>query len=246
MNLKLVKLVTALAPVLAAAALWMVPFPPAGATPLANGDFAAPTDLDDWTPTPTGATVGEPTHEFAQLETGGDSQITLEQTFTLPATSSTLVFDFAFSTDAAAPTSGFPDSFAVSLYTTDGVYFLDILVVDGYGAVPDPSDGIEATTGALPVDVVRDPTVAIPGFVPFVGGFSLSGHVSLLLPAAVLGQDATLYFDLFDQADGAITIAAVDNVAVEPTAVPAPATLGLLALGLAAAGIARRRGKSAE
>lgn len=233
MNLKLVKLVTALAPVLAAAALWMVPFPPAGATPLANGDFSAPTDLAGWTA--AGATVGEPTHEFAQLETGGDSPITLEQTFTLPATSSTLVFDFAFSTDAAAPTSGFPDSFAVSLYTTDWVYFLDILVVDGYGAVPDPSDGIELIVGALPIDVDLAPTVAIPGFI--------SGHVSLLLPAAVLGQDVILSFDLFDQADGAITIAAVDNVAVEPTAVPAPATLGLLALGLAVAGIARRRGK---
>ncbi|WP_295436656.1 hypothetical protein [uncultured Thiodictyon sp.] len=61
------------------------------------------------------------------------------------------------------------------------------------------------------------------------------------LPDAILGQDATLYFDLYDQADNASTIAGIDNVSVQPArAAPAPATLGLLLVGLAAGAAARR------
>lgn len=227
----------------------MAPFHLVRAGPLViNGDFSDPVDLAGWTPTPTGATVGEPTGAFAQLETGGDSPITLEQTFTLPATSSTLVFDFAFSTSIPDGTSVpedpgiFPDSFTVSLYTTDWVYFLDILVVDVVrGAVPDPSDGDEQHADALPIDVDLDPGVTISGFNRFAGGFSTSGRISLPLPANVLGRDVALYFDLYDGPDGAATRAALDNVVVESAAVPEPATLGLLALGLAAAVAARRR-----
>lgn len=134
---------------------------------------------------------------------------------------------------------GFPDSFAASVITATGD-FLDLLVVDLFGAVADPSDGIEFITGALPIDVTLDPAVTIPDFLPFTSGTSFSGRVSLMLPAAVLGQDATLYFDLFDELDGAATIAAVDNVAVAPAnAVPTPATLGLMLIGLAA--VYRRR-----
>jgi hypothetical protein len=114
-------------------------------------------------------------------------------------------------------------------------------VADVGGAVPDPSDGIEATTGALPIDVGLDAGVTMPGFTPFGSGFSTGGRISLLLPAVVRGLEGTLYFDLFDQPDGATTRAAIDNVSVEPvSAVPAPATLGLLLIGLAAARAVRR------
>jgi hypothetical protein len=108
--------------------------------------------------------------------------------------------------------------------------------------VPDPSDGIESITGALPIDVDLDAAVGIPGFIPFIGGTSYAGRIRLTLPTAVLGQEATLYFDLFDQTDGAATRAAVDNIALVPTnAAPVPATLGLLLIGLGAASATRSR-----
>jgi hypothetical protein len=232
-------------------ALWMAPLPHAGAVPLVvNGDFAVSADLDGWTA--TGNVVSEPTGAFAQLETDGSFQRTLEQTFPLSLMPARLAFDFAFSTSISdidlVPPGIFFDSFAVSLLT-DGGDWLDILVVDVIvKALPDPSDGIEPITGALPIDVGLDSTVTIPGFELFDGGFSTSGRVSLPLPASVLGQDVTLSFDLFDQdiLDAVVTRAAIDNVAVELAAVPEPATLGLLVIGLAAAGVARRRRESSE
>jgi hypothetical protein len=248
------KFVTALAPFLAAAALWIAPLPQARAVPLVvNGDFADSTDLAGWTA--TGDIVGEPTGAFAQLETDGTPPTdgtylrTLEQTFLLPAAPARLFFDFAFSTSILSGADVltdifFPDSFAVSLVTTDLVYFVDILVVDVYGAVPDPSDGIETDVGALPIAVGLDPRITIAGFAPFTDGFSTSGHVDLWLPAAIRDREVTLYFDLFEKPDGANTRAAIDNVAVAAMAVPAPATLSLVLLGLAAAGVARRRSAS--
>lgn len=232
--------------ILASAALSFVPLHHAQAGPLLNGDFADPVPPVGWTP--TGRVVSLPPGAFAQLETDGGYQRTLEQTFTLLQMPARLAFDFAFSTSIPDGTSVpedqgiFPDSFTVSLYTTDWVYFLDILVVDVVdGAVPDPSHGKEQKVDALPIDVGFDPAFTIAGFERFAGGFSTSGRLSLPLPANVLGQEVTLYFDLYDEPDGAATRAAVDNVAVELAAVPEPATLGLLVIGLAAAGVAHRR-----
>ena len=204
MNLKFAN---ALALILAATSLQFSPFHHAQANSLVNGDFAAVDDLADWTP--TGSLVSEPTGAFAQLETDGTFQRTLEQSFTLPATPARLVFDFAFSTSIsdinAVPPGTPPDFFTVSLLTSVGNYFLDILVADVGGAVSDPSDGIEGVTGALPIDVSFDTSVTIPGFTLFGGGFSTGGRISLLLPADVRGLEGTLYFDLFDQLDGAST-----------------------------------------
>jgi hypothetical protein len=229
---------TALAPLAATAALTLAPLATAHALPL-NGDFADSLDLADWTA--TGADVGEPTGDFAQLDTNGDFQRTLEQTFSLPSGASILSFDFAFSNDATQVPGGvFPNVFTVFLDGLGGT--LDILAVDLLGATPDLSDGNELSLGVLPIDVTLDPAVTIPGFIPIAGGASYSGRVSLLLPAAVLGQDATLYFDLYDYGYGASTIAAVDNVTIEPAnAVPVPATFGLLLIGLAATSAIRRK-----
>jgi hypothetical protein len=240
MNLKFAN---TLALILAATSLQFSSFHHAQAGPLVNGDFAAANDLAGWTP--TGNLVSEPTGAFAQLETNGAFQRTLEQSFTLPVTPARLVFDFAFSTSiadaSAVPPRTPPDSFTVSLWTTVGNYFLDILVADVGGAAPDPSDGMEGTTGALPIDVGFDTGITIPGFTPFAGGFSTGGRINLLLPAVVRGLEGTLYFDLFDQSDGATTRVALDNISVEPVStVPAPATLGLMLIGLAAARAVRR------
>ena len=204
---------------------------------LVNGDFSDPVALAGYTA--TGSVVGEPTGEFAQLETDGSFLRTLEQTVGLPATNATLAFDFAFST-AGSPSAGFPDSFAVSLLTSVDGDFLDILVVDGFGVVADPSDGIEGLTGALPIDVMLDSGVAIAGFMPLAGGTTFSGRASLVLPVEVLAEEATLFIDLFDEMDGFASIAAVDNLSVSERAVPEPASAALVLLGIAGLLRARR------
>lgn len=235
--------INTLAPAVMAIAFGWLPFHSAEAGPIVNGDFADPVDLAGWTPT-LGASIGEPTGAFAQLETDGHWPSTLEQTVTLPTAPAQLVFDFAFSTSLPAlnviPPGVFPDSLAVALVTSLGDW-LDILIVDASGVISDPSDGIEALTGALPITVEEDLSITIPGFVPFSGGIDFSGRIRLLLPAAVRGQDATLYFDLYDEPDEAMTWVAIDNIAIEPVAVPAPATLGLMLIGLVGVSVTRRR-----
>lgn len=201
---------------------------PSLAVPLSNGDFSDPVPLAGYTA--TGTVIGEPTGEFGLLETDGTFQRTLEQTFSVPASASTLAFDFAFSTTGIPPTGAIPDSFAVSVISALGD-FLDILVVDLLGVVPDPSDGIEIITGATPIDVAFDSSISIVGF-PVGIGTTFSGRISLGLPSAVLGQDVTLFFDLFDQIDDANTIAGVDNISLRTRAVPEPATLALILAGL--------------
>ena len=224
---------------LLASAAWLLLAPSvARAALIINGDFADSTDLAGWTS--EGTTVGEPAGDFAQLGADGTYSRLLQQTFTLPTAPAILAFDFAFSTAAPFPGTGFPDSFTASLITVGGD-FLDILVVDRLGVVADPSDGMEWLTGALPIDVTFNPAAAIPGFQALAGGTDYSGHISLLLPSTVLGQGATLYFELFDENGLAGTIAAIDNVGTYPAAVPMPATSALLAIGLAAFSGGRRR-----
>jgi hypothetical protein len=192
-----------------------------------NGDFSDPVDLAGFTA--TGAVISEPTGHFVQLETDGTFPRTIEQTFAIPNLPILFSFDFAFSTEATVPVTGFPDSFSAGITTTLDGDFLDILVVDVYGVWEDPSEGIEDLTGATPIDVAYDPSVTMAGFVPF-GGTTFYGRTSLWLPNEVLGEEATLYFDLFDELDGFKTIAAVDNISAAP--IPEPGTLMLLAAGL--------------
>ena len=207
------------------------------AGPIINGDFSDPIVLAGFLP--TGDIISEPTGEFAQLETDGSFARTLEQTFSIPAIHSLFSFDFAFTTEGTPPIAGFPDSFAVSILTVAGD-FLDILVVDALGVVTDPSDGIELITGALPIQVGLDPSVGIPGFIA-LGGTTFSGRITLPFENSVLGQNATVFVDLFDEADGFATRAAVDNFLIVQQSVPEPATLLLMLLGLLGLGATAHR-----
>lgn len=210
----------------------------AWAGPILNGDFADVTVLSGYTV--TGSVISEPTGAFAQLDTDGSFTRTLAQTFSIPATGSIFSFDFAFSTEGVAPIAGLPDSFAVSIQTIAGD-LLDILVVDALGVVPDPSDGIEVVTGATAISVTFDSSIGTPGYVA-LGGTVFGGRISMAFPNSVLGQDATLFVDLFDQSDGFASRAAVDNFSVTARAVTEPTSLLLTGLGLIGLCATRRRG----
>ncbi len=210
------------------------------AVPIVNGDFADGTPLAGWTA--SDAAVTEPTGDFAQITADDDTQHGLEQSFTLLSVPAVLSFDFAFSTATTGPAVAFPDAFAAQVVIATGA-LLDILVVDLNGAVPDPLHGDEAANGALPIDVALDPTVTIPGFTPFAGGTLYAGRVRMTLPAAALGQEATLYFDLYGQADGAATRVALDNLSQDPASAPVAPTPALLLAGIAAAALSRRRNR---
>jgi hypothetical protein len=196
---------------------------------ITNGDFSHPDDLSGFTA--TGTVVSEPTGNFALLETDGSFLRTLEQTFTVPTLPTFLSFNFAFSTEGTPdkiPQGVFPDSFATSKITTLDGDILDLLVVDVYSVVPDP----ESIPGATPINVSYDPSVTIDGFdsFAFASGTTFYGRISLWLPDNVLGEEATLYFDLFDELDTFATKAAVDNISAEP--IPEPGTVLLLSAGL--------------
>ena len=141
----------------------------AWAGPIFNGDFAAVTVLSGYTV--TGSAISEPTGAFAQLDSDGSFTRTLAQTFSIPATGSIFSFEFAFSTEGVVPIAGLPDSFAVSIQTIAGD-LLDILVVDAFGVVPDPSDGIEVVTGATPISVTFDSSIGTPATWPWAGRHS--------------------------------------------------------------------------
>nr|WP_143548357.1 hypothetical protein [Rhodopirellula sp. SM50] len=215
----------------------------ASAGVIVNGDFSDSTPLAGFTA--TGTIAGEPAGGFAQLETDGSPLRTLEQTFVIPVGATSLSFDYQFSTEAilGSPPSG-PDSFAASLITTIDGEFLDLFVVDLLGAIPDPSDGIESITGALPISVSLDPGVTIPGFSGFASGTTSGGRVTLSFPTTVLGEESTLYFDLLDN-DGLAfsSIAAIDNVTVSSASgvIPEPTSFAVWGLLMMTNSMRRRR-----
>lgn len=201
---------------------------------IVNGDFAAAKPLADFTVTLN--IVGEPTDAFAQFSDSG----ALEQTFDIPNAPSTLSFDFAFSTTSSATSPpSLPDSFSVSVLTANNLDFLDILVVDiVQEALTDPSEGLP---GVTPIDASLDTSFFIFGFVGLKNGTDFSGRVSLLLPSNVLGEKATIFFDLFDF-DGFETIAAVDNITLTSSPiVPEPASLAIWGVILGGTLMRRRR-----
>ena len=162
----------------------------AEAIPFVNGDF----ETGDLTGYFTEDDIGDPNSDitvdddpgtgnhFASITPTGASWFnTLGQEFLVPSTPGTLSFDFAFSTQGSPDTvTGFPDSFAVSLLTFSDNDFLDILVVDTYGVLTDPSFGGWS--------IGYDSSVSIPGFVPFNQGTTFFGQLNLSIPGFVLGE----------------------------------------------------------
>ena len=190
---------------------------------IVNGDFSNAVALNGFT---SSGSVSEPSPgDFAQFETSG----VLKQGFDIPFGTSTLSFDFAFSTTALSGTfSGFDDSFAAELTTSPDADVLDIFVVDVSGVRKDPLNGFEPFfPGLVPIDVNYDPSISIPGFLEKPGGTDFSGRISLSLPSEVLGESATITFRLLNNDSGFDSIAAIDNLAVTTTVatIPEPTTL---------------------
>ncbi|MCS7470188.1 hypothetical protein NZK35_26375 [Stieleria sp. ICT_E10.1] len=198
---------------------------PATAGVVINGDFSSSVALQGYSS--TGSVSEPPPGDFALFDESG----VLMQTVTIPGGSSSLTFDFAFSTTATTPTGAtLDDSFAAELTTSPDTDVLDLFVVDVSGVVPDPLDGLESFfPGVVPIDVDFDPSVSIAGFQSKTGGTDFFGRVSLDLPNTVLGESATITFRLLDNDFGFETVAAIDNFAVSSSnsTIPEPASLAV-------------------
>lgn len=208
-----------------------------------NGDFSSLTPLDGFSPT---GNVSEPTDDFALFDDSGF----LTQTFTIPSSASTLSFDFAFSTSNPSGTSTGFDSFSVELTTNADLDILDILVVDYEVEVsPDPLGPFGLPFPPfVPIDVSYVPSASFPGFQGVTGETkAFYGKISLTLPDEVLGELATITFDLGNQDPGAQTLAALDNLAVttnNPIPEPSSFALWLGATAVMLGSSTRRRRKA--
>ena len=209
---------------------------------IVNGDFSDPIPLAGFVA--TGSDVGEPIGEFAQLDIGGGSSRALNQTFDIASGATSLSFDFAFSTTATIATAPLlPDSFSASVVTTTDGETLDVLVVDLFGAIPDPSEGFEAFFGVELIDVAIDPSVTIPGYIG-LGATEFSGRVTFSLPPQVRDEEATITFRLLDNDIAAhLSRAAVDNITVESGTgvVPEPTSIAAWGAILCSGLLIRRR-----
>jgi hypothetical protein len=190
----------------------------AAATVVSNGNFA--NGLTGWTTSEetTGNVVTSPS-SYVTVEQGAAvlttpsfatniAIVSLSQFLTLPAATQTLYADVSFTmldADPGSPNNGILDHLQVSWSDDqDSAFDRIFLDIDLFG--PTFLDSLAGLTD-LGID-----------------GWRLTADIS-----GLASRQGIIYFDLFNEDDGLITFAAVDNVAI--AMVPEPGTLALLAAG---------------
>jgi hypothetical protein len=134
-----------------------------------------------------------------------------------------LQFDFGFGTDETPQTPGFLDSFTVTLQDNSMQSTAIYLTADPNGVSWAP-----VTPGTVfmnPNSINRAP-ISFGGVQPS-HSTEFAYRVDAPIPTEFAGKSATLYFDLFDNANGTSSLGWFNNVVV----VPEPGTAVLTGLG---------------
>ena len=169
--------------------------------------------------------------QMTTLQTGGSSpSITGTEQLTIGTGRSPATIDLnaGFATDEGPRPGLFPDSFTITLQDfgqSGQTNTFVISTIDLYGALPNPSSppGITAAPGEIAIAPISDPNEVLG----YAQRFSFDVRFSP--PAQFAGEDAVLYFDLFDNQQAPGSIAWFTPV----SAVPEPGVLKFLALALA-------------
>lgn len=145
-----------------------------------------------------------------------------------------LDFNFGFATDETVRPGEILDAFSISLGSiADPAQTLIYVTLDAAGLVVAPP-----TPGGIwidPASLALTPVAPPPAFAQF--GQQAAYHVLAPVPGVLVGQETTLYFDLFNNANGLESVGWVGAV----TVIPEPGAGLLFVVGLAAWFLGNRR-----
>ncbi len=169
--------------------------------------------------------------QITTLQTGGSGpSITGTEQLTIGTGPSPAPLDLkaGFATDEAPRPGLFPDSFTITLQDfgqSGQTNTFVISTIDLYGALPNPSSppGITAAPGEIVMTPISDPSEVL-GYAQ-----KFSFDVRFLPPPQFAGENAVLYFDLFDNQQAPGSIAWFTTV----SAVPEPGVVSLIILAAA-------------
>lgn len=186
-----------------------------------------------WLSVPT--LFGQGTLDYQFLQTGGgESLVSAQQVLQINGLNSPAVmFEFGFLTSEVVAPDVFLDSFTVTLQDAM-LNTVVIVTADGSGVVWAPPSG----GGVVVADSDVQRIIIPPPSLQPVGGQGVAFSVSLPLPPQFTGSAVTVFFDLFDNLDDAMSIGWYHDPHI--SAVPEPSMAGVLILGLLAMGVRRR------
>lgn len=144
---------------------------------------------------------------------GSEPLLTLALPMALPdaAAAPVLRLDFGFATDEPELPDSFFDSFSVTLQGTNAAGTALLLTADRTGVVwtPENPGGLALS----PADVETMET-NYPAWLPTLA-IRMAYSLAFALPQALVGQPGTLFLDLFDNLNGAESLAWVGNLRVD-------------------------------
>lgn len=175
-----------------------------------------------WSTANAQGVMGDP---FVLRADGSQALHTETRSVLMPAASDEtfLAFHFGFETDEVFGPGTIFDSFSIGIENEAGDRFATLLTADASGVVYAPATpgGVSIPGGAITASLIPVP--------PLNQNLTqrYAAYVQAFLPQDFAGQEATLYFDLFDNQNGTASLGWFTDL----TVVPEPTTTLLLGLG---------------